>query len=68
MSLDSNPRVTDQWAATHIADSQTCPVCFAPVAKHATRENRGIMLADYVCGGVTPHLWSVRWGLAQAGA
>jgi hypothetical protein len=59
---------TDSWAAEHIADSQTCPVCFAPVANQATRENKGIMLADYVCGGVKPHIWSVRWGLAQVSA
>lgn len=65
MSLDSSPRVTDEWAAIAIAESQKCPVCFSPVANQATRENRGIMLADYVCGGEKPHLWSVRWGLAQ---
>lgn len=55
------------WAHHHIADSQTCPVCFAPVAKQHTRENRGVMLATYVCGNEPAHLWDVRWGLAQVG-
>jgi hypothetical protein len=68
VSIESRAAHPDTWAHEHIADSQTCPVCFAPVANQATRENRGIMLADYVCGGERPHIWSVRWGLAQVSA
>ena len=56
----------DQWAHDHIAASQTCPVCFGPVIKHATRENNGVMLATYVCS--TSHCWGVHWGLAQVTA
>jgi hypothetical protein len=52
----------DGWAYDFIASTQVCPVCFAQVAKHHTRENRSIMLATYVC------LFEVRWGLAQVTA
>lgn len=65
MSLGQRAPERDTWAHEHIAKSQTCPVCFAPVAKQHTRENRGVMLATYTCG---THIWDVRWGLAQVAA
>lgn len=56
----------DQWAHQAIAQMMVCPLCFGQVAKQATRENRGIMLATYVC--TSGHLFELRWGLAQVGA
>jgi hypothetical protein len=66
MSIDSNPRSTDEWAHVAIAQMMVCPMCFGAVAKQATRENREIMLATYVCEN--QHLFEVRWGLAQVTA
>lgn len=58
----------DGWAHDHIADSQTCPLCFSPVAHNVTRENRGVVLATYVCGGVLEHVWMLKFALNQVTA
>lgn len=63
--LNEDTAARDQWAYDRIAESQTCPVCFAPVAYNATRENRGIVLATYVCGGETEHCWMLKWAAGQ---
>lgn len=66
MSIETTGATSDTWAHDHIADSQTCPVCFAPVAGHETREVRDVVLAEYTCGGTFAHRWNLSWVLAQA--
>ena len=64
--LTETKSTDDQWAHVAIAEKMTCPMCFGGVAKQHTRENRGVMLATYVCWN--SHMFELRWGLAQVTA
>lgn len=64
--LAESKSTDDQWAHVAIAQQMTCPMCFGTIAKQHTRENRGIMLATYVC--TNDHLFTMNWGLAQVGS
>jgi hypothetical protein len=65
-SSGSQDPSTDAWAHEHIAQSQTCPLCFGAVVKHGTRKNGRVMLAAYECD--MKHRWNLTWVLGQVGA
>jgi hypothetical protein len=48
--------------ASPIAETQRCPVCGLPPFSDVTRENRGVMISDLICG--FEHLWIVKWVMA----